>query len=111
MSKKFAAIRLDERDATMLAVTLSSLRQSPEVEQTFTENFSARGARVVSSQGWCPGESLNFALLPEEFCVTARVVYCYPRRDREFVLGLEFLEPAARRPARAQHGSGNNLHG
>jgi hypothetical protein len=111
VSKKFAATRLENRDATTLAVTLSSLRQSPVVETTFTENLSSRGARVVSTQGWCPGERLSFALLPGDFCVTARVVYCYPRRDREFALGLEFLEPVARWFPRAPHGSGNNLHG
>jgi hypothetical protein len=94
-----------------IAVNLTSLQRSPAVETTFTENVSSGGARVLSTRRWRPGDRLSFALLPGEFRVSARVVYCHSLRQREFAVGLEFLEPVAHWFLSATSGSGDNLHG
>ncbi len=110
MTKQFAISRLEARIPMTLAVNISNLQQSPRVETTFTENVSLRGARVLPTCRWRPGDRLSFALLPGHFRVDARVVYCRPQRDREFAIGLEFLEPVARWFL-SPSGSGDNLHG
>jgi hypothetical protein len=79
-----------------LAVNLSSAERFPGIETTFTENVSSGGAKVVSSRPWRAGERISFVLLPGGFQVKARVVYCHPRGNREFIIGLEFLESVAR---------------
>ena len=109
MPKEFP--RTEARIPMTVAVNISSLQQLPGVETTFTENVSARGARVVSTRRWQPGDRLCFALLPGDFRATARVVYCHPQRDVEFAIGLEFLEPAARWFSSSPAGSGDHLHG
>src|SRR5579862_9555093 len=108
MTKDLTVPRYESRVPMTFAVNISSFRQPPGVETTFTENVSTRGARVSSTRLWHPGERLCFALLPGDFRVTARVVYCHPLRSREFALGLEFLEPAARWFSSSSIGSGEN---
>jgi hypothetical protein len=109
--KEALAARQEARIPMTVAVNISSLRQTPGIETTFTENVSARGARVLSTRRWLPGEQLTFALLPGDFRATARVVYCHPQRDAEFAIGLEFLEPVARWFTSPPTGSGDHLHG
>ena len=111
MGKQFAFTRYEKRVPMTVAVNISSLQRSPGVETTFTENVSARGARVVSSRRWQPGERLCFALLPGDFRATARVVYCHPQRDDEFAIGLEFLGTVARWIFSVTDDSRDHLHG
>jgi len=66
------------------------------VESTFTENVSAKGARVVSVRSWKKGEQLTFVLRTGEFRSSARVAYCQPLRGDGYAIGVEFLEPQGR---------------
>ena len=94
-----------------VAVNIASRQPLPGVETVFTENVSSRGARVVSGRRWRPGDRLDFTLLPGDVRVNARVVYCHEQREREFAIGLEFLEPVARWLVGVSPDSGDNLHG
>jgi hypothetical protein len=79
-----------------IPVVLDGHRQMPGVESTFTENVSARGARVVSTRRWEHGERLTFASRTGEFRSSARVAYCQPLQGDGFAIGVEFLEPKGR---------------
>jgi hypothetical protein len=76
-----------------VAVQISGNRFTPGVEKTFTENVSARGARVRTVCRWEPNDRLTIVLHRGEFRATARVTYCQPLRNEGFAIGLEFLEP------------------
>ena len=54
MTKAIGIDRYEKRIPMTVAVNISSLQQAPGVETTFTENVSARGARVVSTRRWQP---------------------------------------------------------
>ena len=77
-----------------VAVHLSGNEQMPHVETTFTENVSARGARVFSLRAWQLGDSVTVASLPGDFRARSRVTYCQRVRSGGFAIGLEFLEPS-----------------
>lgn len=75
-----------------VAVRISGNAFMPGLETTFTENVSARGARVRSVRRWRTGESVCVMSLADGFRSLARVAYCAPDRDMGFVIGIEFLE-------------------
>jgi hypothetical protein len=77
-----------------VAIRISSNEPVPGSETSFTENVSARGARVVSSRRWQLNESVLIASLPGDFTARARVAYCQQMRGENFAIGLEFLEPS-----------------
>ena len=79
-----------------IPVLIDGHRQAPGSESTFTENVSARGARVVSSRRWEKGEPLTFVLRTGEFRSLARVAYCQPLHGEGYAVGVEFLDPAGR---------------
>ncbi len=84
---------MENRIPMQLAVQIADHSGNPGVETAFTENVSARGARVISLRRWRANDRLTFASLPGNFRATARVAYCQPLRDRGFAIGIEFLEP------------------
>ena len=92
----FSFNRVERRIPMEIPVVLDGHRQMPGVESTFTENVSARGARVVSTRRWEHGERLTFASRTGEFRSTARVAYCHPLQGDGFAIGVEFLEPKGR---------------
>jgi hypothetical protein len=65
----------------------------PGTETTFTENVSPRGARVLSTRRWNPGDRLTIATMTGSFRAIARVAYCQLVPESGFAVGLEFLEP------------------
>jgi len=65
-------------------------------ESTFTENVSARGARVVSVRNWEKGEKLTLVSRTGEFRSSARVAYCQPLHGDGYAVGVEFLETKGR---------------
>jgi hypothetical protein len=93
-----------------VAVHLTGIRSAPDVETTFTENVSSRGARVSSAHRWHPNERLKIESVPGNFTAVARVAYCRTHREG-FVIGLEFLEPVGRWVVNAPVGSGKPLQG
>ena len=79
-----------------IPVVLEGNRNLPGVEATFTENVSARGARVVSIRHWDKGAKLVLTSRTGEFRSSARVAYCQPLHGDGYAVGLEFLEPKGR---------------
>jgi len=79
-----------------IPVLLDGHRRMPGTESTFTENVSARGARVVSTRRWELGERLTFVSRTGEFRTSARVAYCHSLQSDGFAVGVEFLEPNGR---------------
>jgi hypothetical protein len=92
----FTFNRAERRIPMEIPVLLDGHRRMPGTESTFTENVSARGARVVSTRRWELGERLTFVSRTGEFRSSARVAYCEPLQGDGFAIGVEFLEPKGR---------------
>jgi hypothetical protein len=88
--------RRENRIPMEIPVTLQGHRQTPGSENTFTENVSAGGARVISTRRWQKGAPLVFASRTGEFRSEARVAYCIPLRGDGYAVGLEFTDPKGR---------------
>src|SRR3989449_1849867 len=95
-AKKFMFHRVEQRIPMEIPVLIDGHRDAPGSESTFTENVSARGARVVSARRWEHGEPLVVASRTGEFRSPARVAYCQPLQGDGFAIGVEFLEPKGR---------------
>jgi hypothetical protein len=93
---KFLFHRAERRIPMEIPVLIDGHRQAPGSESTFTENVSARGARVVSVRRWGQGEHLTLASRSGEFRSSARVAYCQSLQGDGFAIGVEFLEPQGR---------------
>lgn len=77
-----------------VGVHISGNSTLPGTETTFTENVSARGARVLSTRRWRINDRLTIATLTGSFRSVARVAYCRPDPQLSgFAVGLEFLDP------------------
>ena len=94
--KKFVFNRTERRIPMEISVLIDGHRQAPGSESTFTENVSARGARVVSVRRWEQGEPLVFTSRTGEFRSEGRVAYCQPLQGDGFAIGVEFLDPKGR---------------
>ena len=92
----YAFHRIERRIPMEIPVVLDGHRETPGAESTFTENVSARGARVVSTRRWDKDESLTLVSRTGEFRSSARVAYCQPLHGDGYAIGVEFLEPAGR---------------
>ena len=88
--------RNERRIQMEIPVMLDGHRQVPGTESTFTENVSARGARVVSVRRWEQNDQLTIVSRTGEFRSSARVAYCQPLQGDGFAIGVEFLEPKGR---------------
>jgi hypothetical protein len=94
--RPFTYHRAEQRIPMEVPVILDGHRRMPGVEATFTENVSAKGARVISMRKWELGEQLNFASRTGEFRSSARVAYCHPLQGDGFAVGVEFLDAKGR---------------
>jgi hypothetical protein len=88
--------RCESRIPMEVPVVLDGHRHLPGAESTFTENVSARGARVVTIRQWDRNATVSFASRSGEFRSMARVAYCQSLRGSGYVIGVEFLEPQGR---------------
>ena len=95
-TRPYSYHRAEQRIPMEVPVILDGHRKMPGSESTFTENVSARGARVVSMRRWDKGEPLTFASRTGEFRSSARVAYCQPLHGDGYAIGVEFLEPTGR---------------
>jgi hypothetical protein len=95
-AREFVFHREDARIPMEIPVVLDGHRRVPGTESTFTENVSARGARVMSVRRWELDERLTFASRTGEFRSSARVAYCHPMQGDGFAIGVEFIEPKGR---------------
>lgn len=83
--------RIEERVPLAVRVDLCSLDVRHRTQEGLTENISVHGARVVSTSPWRLNERLNLWSLPGDFRARARVVYCEPRGQTSFAIGLQLL--------------------
>ena len=88
--------RAENRIPMEVGCYLEGNREVPGAEATFTENVSARGARVVSVRRWEQNDQLVFVSRNGEFRSSARVAYCQPLQGDGFAIGVEFLEVKGR---------------
>ena len=88
--------RRENRIPMEIPVVLDGNQQVPGAESTFTENVSAKGARVVSVRRWEKGAPMILASRTGEFRSEARVAYCQPLRSDGYAVGVEFLETKGR---------------
>jgi len=95
-SRPYPFNRVENRIPMEIGVCLEGNRQVPGAEATFTENVSARGARVVSVRRWEMNDHLTLTSRSGEFRSSARVAYCQPLQGDGFAIGVEFLEPKGR---------------
>ena len=93
---KFTFHRAEKRIPMEIPVFIDGHRLTPGSESTFTENVSARGARVVSTRRWEQHEKLIFGSCTGDFRSSARVAYCQPLQGEGFAIGVEFLQPQGR---------------
>lgn len=91
--KAFTAPRRETRIPMEVGVQIKGQSTVQEMETTFTENVSSRGARIWSSRRWKPNDELIISTLPGSFHSTARVAYCQPAKGTGYAVGLEFVEP------------------
>jgi hypothetical protein len=92
----FATPRSEHRIPMEVPVVLDGHRHLPGAEVTFTENVSAKGARVVSIRQWEKNAPVSFASRSGEFRSEARVAYCQSIRGDGYAIGVECLEPQGR---------------
>jgi|SRR5580765_4843463 hypothetical protein len=92
MQETYVFERTERRVPMAVAVKLSGYERTPDVEMTFTENVSSRGARVFSKRRWRQDAKVQLISLPGHFQARSRVAYCQPV-DEGFAIGVEFLEP------------------
>lgn len=88
----FQVERSEPRLPMQVGVRISGNAFMPGLETTFTENVSARGARVRSVRRWRTGESVCVMSISEGFRSLARIAYCEPNQDMGYAIGVEFLE-------------------
>src|ERR1700694_2393907 len=88
------ARRVEERLPLTGRVDLCSLDVRYRAPEALTQNVSAHGARVVSSNPWKLNDRLNLWCLPGDFRARARVVYCEPLGRNSFAIGLQLLASA-----------------
>ncbi len=90
--KTFDVVRREPRIPMEVGVHISGHEALPGTEETFTENVSARGARVLSSRRWKLNDRMTVTTLAGSFHSIARVAYCQHTADSEYAVGLEFVE-------------------
>lgn len=90
------ALRATARIPMEVAVVLEGHAELPGVERTFTENVSARGARILSVRRWAPNDCLTVLSSAGRFRSKARVAYCQSLRGEGYAIGVEFLDPVGR---------------
>lgn len=91
--KSLSFQRRETRVPMEVGVQISGHDTLPGSETTFTENVSARGARVFSNRRWKLNDRITIATLTGSFRAAARVAYCQNVPENGFAVGLEFIEP------------------
>lgn len=82
--------RIDPRISFAVPVYLVSASRDHPAEQVVTENVSAGGACVICAERLELGERQALSPLSLNMQLAARVVYCRPRSDKHFSVGLAF---------------------
>ena len=82
--------RVEKRAAVEVSVHLVPIENVLIAEITTMVNVSRRGACVLSGQRWRRGEKVKLTTVSGEFQRNATVVYCQPRTQGQFCVGLDF---------------------
>jgi hypothetical protein len=93
-TRNFSVLRRDTRVPMEVEVQIHGHAILPGTESTFTENVSARGARVLTTRRWKTNEQLVISTAAGSFRSVARVAYCQPVPRAGYAVGLEFVEPS-----------------
>jgi hypothetical protein len=91
MQKSFVAQRVENRLAMKTTALLIGRHWRLGVERAITENVSSRGVRVISASEWYTDDTILVSLPAGHFTSAARVTYCDPMGQGQFVTGLEFV--------------------
>jgi len=83
--------RMETRLPIVVAVRLMriGMAYSAREERTYTDNISAHGARLFSTQPWQIGEEVRVAPRNEE-AANGSVIYCQTLGDGRFAVGVKF---------------------
>jgi hypothetical protein len=90
--KTFNFVRAETRVPMEVGVHITGHAALPGTENTFTENVSLRGARVLTTRRWKINDRLEITTLAGSFHSIARVAYCHTVPQAGFAVGLEFVE-------------------
>lgn len=82
--------RIEKRLPVSVPVYLASMEEPRARERTLAENVSSHGARLISKRSWRPGEESLITPLTGDFPRVGTVVYCAPKTDDSFYVGVEF---------------------
>ena len=94
--KTFNAVRCEARTPLEVGVRITGHSALPGTENTFTENVSLHGARVLTTRRWKTNDRLEVTTLAGSFRSIARVAYCHTVPQSGFAIGLEFGETSGR---------------
>lgn len=85
--------RMERRLPIIVVVNLAYLERADtdETEWTFTDNISARGARVFSRRNWQPGDETTLTPFNEE-TASGSVVYCQRIADKRYWIGVKLKD-------------------
>jgi len=89
--QSFVAQRVENRLAMKTTALLIGRHGRLGVERAITENVSSRGVRVISTSEWYTDDTILVSLPAGHFTSAARVTYCDPMGQGQFVTGLEFV--------------------
>jgi hypothetical protein len=81
--------RSGRRIPKRLTTELSRPGESVAMEMTFTENVSARGARLTTVRRWQPGTRVLVTFLRNGIQSEGRVAYCQRKEGGDFAIGVE----------------------
>jgi hypothetical protein len=105
--------RMERRLPIIVVVNLACLERADtdETEWTFTDNISARGARVFFRRNWQPGEEMTLTPFNEE-TASGSVVYCQRIADKRYWIGVMLKDhPTTWRIIRRYDGIQISAHG
>ena len=87
--------RTERRLPIIVVVRLASVERAGTdgEEKTYTDNISARGARIFSQHPWQPGGEITVTPRNEE-TTRGNVVYC-ERLDDRYAIGVKFQDHPA----------------
>src|SRR6202040_4478314 len=91
MQQTHLSQRVEDRAAIRTTALLIGRHGRLGVERAITENVSSRGVRVISASEWYTDDTILVSLPAGPFTSAARVTYCDPMGQGQFVTGLEFV--------------------
>jgi hypothetical protein len=85
--------RLARRLPMGIRVILESVENTGPIEVTHTENVGPQGARLVTQHPRRAREPVLFLVSRTSLRIRAQVIYCVPRRDGKFEIGVRWNSP------------------